>query len=155
MTKKGTEKGSARIKHSAYLWIKDKRIHPSIAGHRKLRKYLRDIERDLISQYTGSDGLTPAKEIMIKSVIEAYGFILLGAVYCKRDGILNPVLLEKGIVSFQPILSNQFIAFMNSIRQNLISLGMDRKDAERVLSPMEYSQQFDEKKAKKVKKGIG
>ena len=153
MAKKSRKSGSEKIKHGAYLWIKDKRIHPSIAGHQRLRKYLKDIEKDLIRQHTGSDGLTPSQEIMIRTTIEAYGFILLGAIYCKRDGILNPSLLEKGIVSFQPVLSNQFIAFMNSIRQNLIFLGLDEKMTERVLSPMEYSQQFDKKKAKKAKRG--
>lgn len=148
---KMSEKKNKQVKHGAYLWLKDKKIHPSIRGHQQIRKYLRHIEKDLIDQHGGSENITPSQEIMIRTVIEAYGFILLGAIYCKRDGILNPVLLKKGIVSFQPVLSNQFIAFMNTIRQNLISLGLEAKDAEKILTPLEFAEQFDKEKERKAK----
>jgi len=130
------------IKHGAYIWLRDNKIHPSIRGHRRLQKYLDDLEKDLSDQV---GELTSAKEILIKTIIEAYGFILLASLYCKREGILNPKLLEKGIISLQPVLSTQFIAFMNSCRQSLVVLGLDKKKAEKVFSLDKIKEEYKEK----------
>lgn len=152
--KKQLRSSNKSVKHGGYLWLKDKQISPSIHGHKALRRYLRDFEQRLINQYGGSENITPAREMGIKATIEAYGFILLGAMYCKKEGILNPVLLEKGIVSFQPVLSNQFIAFMNTIIRSLTVLGLEVKDAEKILTPLEFAEQFDKEKEKKAKTAL-
>jgi len=120
----------SKFKHGAYLWLKERKIHPSIRGHKKLQKYLNDLETDLIKDLGGPGQLTAAKEILIKTVIEAYGFILLASMYTKKEGILDPILLERGVVELQPVLGRQFIAFMNACRQSLVALGLERKAKE-------------------------
>jgi len=139
-----------KVKHGAHIWLKEKKIHPSIRGHEKIQKYLADLEKDLIKDLGGPEQLTAAKEIMIKTVVEAYGFILLSTLYCKKEGILNPMLLKRGVVELQPVLSRQFIAFMNSCRQSLVALGLERK-AEEVIDIQTYIKQFDEKKERRKK----
>ena len=125
-------------KHGIHFWLRTGRINPSIRGYKKLQQYLKDIENDLIECQGGQEKLTAAQEILIKSTIEAYGVILLASVYCKRDGILRPDKAKEGVVELQPVLSNQFLAFMNTIRQNLLALGLDRKDADNVLDLKAY-----------------
>jgi len=141
---------SRKVKHGGYLWLKEKRIHPSIRGHEKLQKYLNNLEKDLINDLGGPEQLTAAKEIMIKTVVEAYGFVLLSSMYCKKEGILRPDLLKRGIVELQPVLGKQFLAFMNSCRQSLVALGLERK-AEEVIDIQTYIKQFDEKKERRKK----
>lgn len=143
------------VKHGAYLWLKTGKINPSIRGHRKLQKYLRDLEKDLINDFGGPENLSAAKEILIRTVIEAYGFILLSSMYCKREGILRPDRLKKNVVELQPVLGHQFIAFMNTIRQNLLALGLNPESADRALTPLELSHLVAEEDEEKRNKGKG
>ncbi|MBN2243108.1 MAG: hypothetical protein JW793_10490 [Acidobacteria bacterium] len=86
----------------------------------------------------GADGATAAKEILIKSTVEAFGVILLAAMFCKREGVIRPDLARHGVIELQPVLGKQFLAFLNSIRQNLVALGLDRKKADDVLDLGRY-----------------
>lgn len=119
-----------KVSHGVHSWLKTGRINPSIRGYKKLQKYLEDMEKNLIEDLGGLSELTAAKEILIKGTVEAYGVLFLATMYCKKEGILRPDLLKKGIVSLQPVLGNQFLAFLNTCRQNLTALGLDRKQAE-------------------------
>jgi len=141
------------IKHGIHTWLDKGRINPSIRGHKKLQKYLEDMESQLKDMQGGS--MTAAKQILIKSTIEAYGVILLASVYCKDAGILRPDKKEQGIIELQPVLGNQFLAFMNTIRQNLIALGLDKKEAEEVMDLETYIKQRDaeDKASQADKKG--
>ena len=130
-------------KHGVYSWLDQKRINPSIRGHRKIQAYLEDIESQLQGMQGGPDKLTAAKQILIKSTVEAYGVILLASVYCKDAGILRPDKKKKGVIELQPVLGKQFLAFMNTIRQNLLALGLDKKEAEDVLDLDTYIKQRD------------
>ena len=82
--------------------------------------------------------MTAAKEILIKATIEAYGVLFLASMYCKREGILRPDKAKKNIIELQPVLGHQFIAFMNTIRQNLLALGIDKNKAEEGLDLGKY-----------------
>jgi len=139
----------SKFRHGGYLWLKERKIHPSIRGHKKIQKYLADLERDLINDLGGSEQLTAAKEILIKTVIEAYGFVLLSSMYCKKEGILRSDLLEKGIVELQPVLGKQFLAFMNSCRQSLMALGLDKRQVDKVLTPWELAKKVEEEDGRK------
>ncbi len=118
--------------HGVYSWISSGKITPSIQGSRRLQRYLEDYERALIREITGDNPgtLTPSRELLVKSVVEGYGVLLLSMMYVKKHGILDPEKIKKGIVSLQPVLSTSMIAYMNSIRQNLSALGLpaDRID---------------------------
>jgi len=128
-------------KHGVYSWLDQKRINPSIRGHRKIQAYLEAMESQLQDMQGGS--MTAAKQILIKSTVEAYGVILLTSVYCKDAGILRPDKKKKGVIELQPVLGKQFLAFTNTIRQNLLALGLDKKEAEDVLDLDTYIKQRD------------
>lgn len=127
-----------KITHGAYSWLQTGRINPSVRGYKKLQRYLEDIERSLIDDLGGPEKLTAAKEILIKATIEAYGVLFLASMYCKREGILRPDKAKKNIIELQPVLGHQFIAFMNTIRQNLLALGIDKNKAEEGLDLGKY-----------------
>jgi len=106
MTKNKTKKKNP--KHGVYSWLDQKRINPSIRGHRKIQAYLEDLESQLVAMQGGPDQLTAAKQILIKSTIEAYGVVLLASVYCKDAGILRPDKKKEGVIELQPVLGKQF-----------------------------------------------
>ena len=106
-----------------------------------MQRYLEDIERGLIDDLGGQEKLTAAKEILIKATIEAYGVLFLASMHCKREGILRPDKMKRGIIELQPVLGHQFIAFMNTIRQNLLALGIDQRKADEALDLSKYVQE--------------
>lgn len=138
MTKTKQKKYLPPVKTGVHSWLKTGRINPSIRGYKKLQKYLQDIERDLVEMQGGPGKLSAAKEILIKSVVEAYGVLFLSSMYVKRHGILRPDMLKKGVVELQPVLGKQFIAFMNTIRQGLLALGLDGAEADKMLDIKDY-----------------
>ena len=148
MSEKGKDKKKKRSKHQIYFWLKTGRINPSVRGYKKLQQYLKDMERDLIELQGGPEKITVAKEILIKGTIEAYGVLLLASIYCKREGILRPDMLEKGIVELQPVLGRQFLAFLNTLRQNLVALGLEKTEAEEVFDIHKYvKEKYGKKKS--------
>lgn len=126
-------------------------MNPSIRGHKKLQAYLMDLEREL-TELQGPKGMTAGREIIIKSTIEAYGAVLLAGMYCKRAGLLRPDLAKKGIIEFQPVLGKQFLSFMNTIRQNLMALGLDSRKGEEILDLGKYIELKDREKAAQADK---
>jgi len=149
MSKNDKNKKKTKVKHGIYFWLKTGRVNPSVRGYKKLQRYLEDMERDLIDLQGGSEKLTAAKEILIKATIEAYGVLLLASMYCKRDGILRPDLLKKGIVELQPVLGKQFLSFLNVLRQNLVVLGINKEQTDEVFDLQEYAREkYGKKKAK-------
>jgi hypothetical protein len=141
-----------------YSWLRTGRVNPSIRGHKKLQAYLMDLERKL-SELQGSGGMTAGREILIKSTVEAFGAVLLASMYCKRAGILRPDAAKKGVIEFQPVLGKQFLAFMNTIRQNLMALGLDPKKTEADFDLADYIKAKDaeksETRAKKASRPLG
>ena len=152
MSNNGKNRKELKAKHGIYSWIKTGRINPSIRGYKKLQQYLKDMESSLIDLQGGPEELTASKEILIKATIEAYGVLLLASIYCKREGILRPDLLKKGIVELQPVLGRQFLAFLNTLRQNLVVLGLDSKKTDDILDLNKYvSEKYGKKKTKDAK----
>jgi hypothetical protein len=127
-----------RQKHGIYTWLKYGKINASVRGFRKLQRYLEGVERDLIGLQGGPERITIAQELLVKSVVESYGVLLLATMYCKREGILRPDRAKEGVIELQPVLGKQFIAYLNAIRQNLQTLGLDRKKADEVLDLGKY-----------------
>ena len=126
------------IKHGLSTWLRTGKVNPSIRGHKKLQKYLKAIEADLIKDLGGQKNLTTAQEILVKATIEAYGILLLAIMYCKKYSVLRPDQAKKGIIELQPVLGHQTLAFLNTLRQNLVALGLDRKQADETLDLKAY-----------------
>jgi hypothetical protein len=120
-----------------YSWLRTGRVNPSIRGHKALQTYLMTLEREL-TELQGAGGMTAGREILIKSTVEAFGVVLLSAMFCKREGVIRPDMARHGVIELQPVLGKQFLAFMNSIRQNLVVLGLDRRRADDILDLSVY-----------------
>jgi hypothetical protein len=137
-------------KHGISIWIREGRISQSVRGSKRLRRYLADLEHGLIETQGGQDKITPAREILIKTTIEAYGVLLLASIFCREHGVVRPDRLSEGVVELQPVMGHQFLAFMNTCRQNLVALGMDGQKAEEVLDITKYIELKDKQKAEKA-----
>lgn len=124
-SKKGKTDG--RLVHGIGFFLRTGRISPTVYGHRRLQEYLRDVERALVEEQGGAKLLSVKEELLIKSTMEAYGIILLAAMYCKKYGVLEPAKLKEGIIELQPILGKSMIAYQNTIRQNMLALGGMRR----------------------------
>jgi len=145
------KKQKVNPRHGVYSWLRKGRVNPSIRGHKELQRYLMSLEREL-TELQGSGGMTAAKEIIIKSTVEAFGAVLLASMYCKRAGILRPDMARRGVIEFQPVLGKQFLSFMNTIRQNLMALGLDSRKGEEILDLGKYIELKDREKAAQADK---
>jgi len=125
------------ITHGIHSWLRSGKVNPSVRGHRRIQRYLREIKSDLIRDLGGPENLTAAKEVLVEATIQAYGVLLLAGAYTQRYSILDPVRARRGILELQPVLGHQYIAFLNCIRQNLMALGLDKRKTEEVLTPYE------------------
>jgi hypothetical protein len=148
MNKNKKKTALERPSHGVYSWLRTGKVNPSIRGHRRIQRYLREIKADLIKDLGGPENLTAAKEVLVEATIQAYGVLLLATAYTARYSILDPVQARRGILSAQPILSHQFVAFMNTIRQNLMALGLDKRKGDDALTIQDVIREFDERKAK-------
>ncbi|NQT80268.1 MAG: hypothetical protein HQ555_07765 [Candidatus Aminicenantes bacterium] len=137
---------NTRLTHGVYSWLRTGKVNPSIRGQKKLQKYLQDIEKELIDDLGGVENLTAAKEILIKGTIEAYGVLFLAMMYCKKTSILRPDKLRRGIVEMQPVLGAQFLAYMNTIRQNLLALQGLENNTEKLSTPEKIAAEIIEER---------
>ena len=134
-------------KHGISIWIREGRISQSVRGSKRLRRYLADLEHGLIEMQGGQDKITPAREILIKTTIEAYGVLLLASIFCREHGVVRPDRLSEGVVELQPVMGHQFLAFMNTCRQNLVTLGMDTHKADEILDLGRYIEAKDNERS--------
>jgi len=129
-------------------WLKRGEIKPNVRGFKQLRKHVREMKMALIEDQGGIENMSAAKEILMNATIEAYGFILIAVAYCKDAGVIRPDMAEKDIIELQPVLGTQYLAFTNTIRQNLLALGLDKKRIEKVIKIEEIKKEFKEDKKK-------
>jgi hypothetical protein len=129
------------VTHGIYGWLRTGKINPSVRGFKRLQRYLRDIEKNLTADLGGVESISAAQEILIKSTVQALGVLLLAGAYTQRYSILDPAKARRGILELQPVLGRSYIAFLNTIRCNLVALGLDRKKAEEALDLGKYLSQ--------------
>jgi len=125
-------------------WLKRGEIKPNVRGFKQLRKHVREMKMALIEDQGGMENISAAKEMLMNATIEAYGFILIAVAYCKDAGVIRPDMKEKNIIELQPVLGTQYLAFTNTIRQNLLALGLDKKRIEKVVKIEEIKREFKE-----------
>jgi len=130
MTKDDKNAGQFPVVHGIYTWLRHGKINPSVRGHRRLQRYLKDIRADLIADLGGPDKLTAGKEALLEMTVQAMGVLLLAGAYCQQYSILRPDLAKRGILELQPILGKSYVAYLNTIRMNLVTLGLDAKEDE-------------------------
>ena len=143
---KPTAPSRKRLTHGIRFWLRTGKVNQSIRGYKKIQKYLQDLEAQLISDCGGLESLTAAKEILIRSTIRAYGVILLAELYAGKHSILRPDDLERGVMTFQPILERSYANIFGQVRQNLMALGLERREPAEP-NILTWVAEFDKEKA--------
>jgi hypothetical protein len=126
------------VKHGIYAWLENARIAPSIRGYRRIRKYLRQVQDDLIQSLGGNERVTIQQRLLIDSSVRMLGVILLAWLFVERAGPMRPDSLEKGVLEFQPAVHKELIAATNALRQNLLALGLESRAADEILDLRRY-----------------
>jgi hypothetical protein len=127
-------------------WIRDGTL-PKGRGSWRLKKFVRDLEKRLFDSLGGLENCTPQQEILARTTIRALGVLLLAERFIEKHGPLRKDLFDKGILDLQPVLGKSYIAYMNTIRQNLLALGLERRELESEMSLADVIREHDEKKA--------
>ena len=140
------------IKTGVEPWVKTGQM-PTGRGFEKVKRYVRDVEVRLVEALGGLKTITPQQEILIQGTIKALGVCCLVELYINREGPIVKHLLRRGIVELQPCLGKSYLAFLNTIRQNVIALGLDRKETERILSPADLADIIDKENEEKARVG--
>jgi len=126
------------VKHGIYAWLQNARIAPSIRGYRRIRKYLRQVQQDLIETLGGNERVTIQQRLLIDSSVRMLGVILLTWAFVERAGPMRPDSLANGILECQPVIHKELIAATNALRQNLLALGLEARVIDEVLDLNKY-----------------
>jgi hypothetical protein len=135
------------MKTGVERWVKSGQM-PTGRGFEKVKRYIRDVEIRLIDALGGVKTITPQQEILIRGTIKALGVCYLVELYINREGPVIKHLLKRGIVELQPCLGKSYLAFLNTIRQNVTALGLERRKAEKILDLTEYVKAHDARQRK-------
>lgn len=136
------------VKHGAYsLAIQD----ALLKKNPRVTRYLVDTRAGLVRCVGGSeDALSEQQRVMIDRIISKLAICRLIELYVERYGAF-PTRTVKGktIVRLElvPCLGVNYLAFSNSIDRALIALGLTKKEAERVLTPLEIAAEIDAEEA--------
>jgi hypothetical protein len=141
-----------RMTHGALIFQRTGRV-PSVKGKRKIQRQLNELRRDLNECVPGAED--PRKRVLIDQIVQTEGYKTLVNEYIRRFGILNPTKFKRGFIEIQPVIGTFLIAAMNSQRQAILALGLDRKEADKVLDLQAYITLKDAEAAKSVPVGMG
>lgn len=119
MTEKRRLPTGPKRKHGGYSYITTGRLPEH---RREIEKYLIDVRERLIVDIAGTEeNLTAAQELLIGRVIAK-----LGVVRCIEAHVAETrKIIEGG--ELVPALGNNYLAFSNSVRLDLVALGVARK----------------------------
>ena len=135
------------VKHGGHSYLVTGKM-PPIRGVMKLRKELDRIKKALEGNVQDLD---VKKSLLIRQIVESAGFCSLFELYCRKMGLLDPVLGKKGRLDFQPGF-RVYLTLMNAQKNAIMALGLDEKQAEESLTPFEIIQK-EEKEKSKVESG--
>jgi hypothetical protein len=90
------------------------------------------------------DDLTTGQKILVNSIIGKVGVLRCIEEFVRERGVFKDQVLE-------PALSGHYLAFSNSVRLDLMALGIDKQAAAKVLDLAEYVRQADAAKSEKDK----
>lgn len=137
----------ANLKHGLYAFKLTGKV-PSLRGARALMHDLDRLRKELEAI---TPGMNVKKGLLIDQVVSARGFMRLFEMYVKQAGLLNPRLYPRGVIDFQPGFKT-YLSFAAQQHRAIMALGLNIEDAEEILTPIEYIEQFDKAKAKAKKK---
>jgi len=109
-----------------------------------IERYLTGARQGLISDLGPTEeDLTTAQIVIIDRVIAKLGCLRCIEEFVRTDGVMKGGHLT-------PSLGNNYIAYSNSIRLDLMALGINTRKAEEALDVQAYIKQFDKEKAEKA-----
>jgi hypothetical protein len=125
------------VKHGGYSLIARDEL---LKQHPQLRRYLEDSRAGLIRDVAGSeDQLSEPQRIMIDRIISRLSICRLIEVYIEKYGAFRRDQLKRfQVLELEPALGLNYLAFSNSIDRALIALGLNKKEAEKVIDLHEY-----------------
>ena len=133
-----------KVTHGIVHFQKTGEFHPSIRSRRKLKADLEAIQKELKNEIPD---MNLRKEILLSETIRLIGCLWLAGLYMDKVGIFKEDELKKGNLELQSFVSKGMISFINTIRLNLISFGLDSQKTEEILNLREYvKNQYGEKK---------
>jgi len=115
---------------------------PSVRGKKALKKHLQEIQEEL---ETITSKMNIKKKILISHIIRTEGVLKLIEMYVKRHGILRPDKYKKGLLELHPTIAGSYLSFLNTQKASVMALGLDEKQAEKILTPYELIQREEEK----------
>ena len=133
--------GRQRTVHGGYSFLTSGRL----PEHRVyLRRYLTNCREGLIADHGGESNLSTAQALLIDRVISK-----LGCIRCVEEHIReNSVMVGQELA---PSLKASYLAFNNSVRLDLLALGIEKKPGERLSSLEEIEAEYAEKENGKSK----
>ncbi len=126
-------RGRPRTVHGACSYI----VHGRLPEHRVyLRRFLTHARESLIADMGGEENMSMAQLILTDRVVSKLAICRLIEEHAKEQGVFRSGEL-------QAVLKQNYLAYSNSLRLDLMALGLDNKEADQVLSPLELAREID------------
>ena len=125
--------GRPRVVHGACSYI----VHGQLPEHRVyLRRFLTHARESLIADMGGEESMSMAQLILTDRVISKLAICRLVEEYAKEQGVFRSGEL-------QAVLKQNYLSYTNSMRLDLMALGIDNRAEDRILSPLELAREID------------
>jgi hypothetical protein len=85
---------------------------------REVGKLLEEFE----AEHAINGKLSPGARALIRGTCEAEGVVMLIGLYLRKNGVLDNRAAKRGTLELTPLLSKSWLAYQNTIRQNVLAL---------------------------------
>jgi len=127
---------AASIRHGGYSVI-TKNIPLAV------RRQVQGVRDQLVRDIGGTESaLTAAQAILIDKTVNLYQITLCLEAYVRREGPFRGKRLD-------PVLGQNYLAYVNTIRLNLRELGINTRAGAKILGPLEIAAEIDAENAER------
>lgn len=124
----------------------------------RVTRYLVDTRAGLVKDVAGSeDALSEQQRVMVDRIISKLAICRLIELYVEKYGAFPQMKVKgKTIVKMElhACLGINYLAFSNAIDRALVALGLSKKQAENVLTPLEIAAEIDAEKEKQARSTV-
>jgi hypothetical protein len=111
----------------------------------RLRKYLSDFREGLVTDLGGEDQITAARLVLVDRATMKLGLIRLIEIYLANAGPWD----RPGEI--KPVIPGPYMRLTDGLRSDLLALGLDRQEAEKVLTLAELAEVIETEGKEKEK----
>jgi len=109
-----------------------------------VRRRVQGVRDQLVRDIGGTEeALTAAQAILIDKTVNLYQITLCLEAYVRREGPFRGKKLD-------PVLGQNYLAYVNTIRLNLRELGITTRAGEKFLGPLEIAAEIDAENAREA-----